>query len=77
MDGRPVVFALILGWISGHEQLSPLLSDWLTTRDARQLDTSLVVCRMSGVDFELRQVLLDLAPVSGTETGPAVPGLNP
>lgn len=67
MDARPVVFALVLGWIGRDAGTPPTLVDWLTARE--HIPSSSVVsadCIVGGDAFELRQVLLDTKAVSGS-----------
>jgi hypothetical protein len=64
MNAGPVVFALVLGWVAGNEQLPPSLVDWLTARETiGQRSVATADCSVLGVDFKLRQVLLDGADV--------------
>jgi hypothetical protein len=67
MDLKPVVFAVILGWIAGDKELSPGIVDWLTA--GRTGETGLTVRCQSDVldDFVLRQVRLDSTPVDLTK----------
>jgi len=68
VDARPVVFALILGWVAGNEQLPPNLVDWLTARETiGHRSVASADCSVLGADFELRQVLLDGTDVSGAK----------
>jgi hypothetical protein len=64
MDPRPVVFALILGWISGDEKLPADFSQWLTARETIGNRVAPASCSFNQVDFVLKQVVLDQIPVS-------------
>jgi hypothetical protein len=68
MDARPVVFALVLGWVTGNEQLPPEFVNWLQTRDAQSSVRLAADCTALGVDFKLRQPNLDFVPVPRAET---------
>ena len=60
MQTAPIVFALVLGWVTGHEHLPPDLVDWLTARETLNHDQVAVAsCTVQGTDFKLRQVLLN------------------
>lgn len=63
MDPRPVVYALVLGYIVGSEPISGSLQDWLLTRE--QIGASRPAaadCSVLGQDFQLRQVLVGNFP---------------
>jgi hypothetical protein len=68
METRPIVFALILGWVTGQENLTPSFVDWLETREAKPLEARVAQCSALGVDFELRQAVLDFSPVRRAES---------
>jgi hypothetical protein len=70
MDLKPVVFAVVLGWIGGDKELSPMLLDWLTTGGAGK-DVGVITCGNGVVnDFVLRQVRLDSTPVELAQPTP-------
>ena len=68
MQAAPIVFALVLGWVTGNEHLPPSLVNWLTARETigvRSLSSA--SCSVEGNQFVLRQVLIDEKSVSSTE----------
>jgi hypothetical protein len=67
VDVKPVVFAALLGWISGDEHLPPTFVDWLTVGRAPIGESANAECRVLDQDFILRQVRLDLTPVEITK----------
>jgi hypothetical protein len=78
MDVKPVVFAVVLGWISGDEQLLPAFSEWVATGRTPAGVIPEASCRIVDQDFVVRQVRLDLSPVeitkpSGVPEGVTVP----
>jgi hypothetical protein len=67
MDLKPVVFALILGWVTGDEQLNPALLQWLQT-GRTPADSRRITCADPVVgDLVLHQVRLDNEPVRFAE----------
>jgi|KBSMisStaDraftv2_1062788.scaffolds.fasta_scaffold193072_4 hypothetical protein len=68
MDPRPIVFAVVLGWVTGHENLPPTFVDWLAAGQAKTLVSRSADCTAVGVDFVLRQPNLDFVPVPQAET---------
>lgn len=68
MDARPVVFALVLGWVAGNEQLPPEFIHWLETREAQGSVSATAQCTAFGVDFKLRQPNMDFVEVPLTQS---------
>lgn len=68
MDARPIIYALILGWVTGKEELPPTFANWAIARNTLNArDVESADCSYMGTDFELRQVLLQDRKVVGTE----------
>lgn len=61
MDVKPVVFALILGWVTGSSELPPTFISWLETRETLGQRATVASCTADGVDFDLKQVYLDIS----------------
>jgi hypothetical protein len=72
MQAGPVVFALILGWISGDAEVPVSLTSWLTARETvgRRVDDA--SCVLGNTNFTLRQVVLESSQVWGTKPEPEV-----
>lgn len=59
MDAKPVVFALVIGWLAGSGGLPDGLSEWLTARETIGAHVQDAACVLNGSEFTLRQVVLD------------------
>lgn len=59
MDTKAVVFALVIGWLTGSQPLTPSLLDWLTAREVVGRKAQPISCSLEGTEFVIRQVLLD------------------
>ena len=58
MDVKPVVFALVIGWIAGQSGVPPNLADWLTARETIGRTVGKADCTLDGTPFSLSQVLI-------------------
>jgi hypothetical protein len=63
MDARPIVFALVLGWVAGKEQLPGDFISWLEADQAKSFINRTADCTALGVDFKLVQPAFDFRPV--------------
>lgn len=68
MKTAPIVFALILGWVTGDEHLPADLTNWLTARETIGITrVGSADCTYAGSQFVLRQVLIDQGSVGTAE----------
>jgi len=68
MQLAPIVFALIVGWVTGDENLPPTFVDWLEARNTVGVRAPVSAdCVVVGRTFKLRQVVLERSEVDRAE----------